>query len=145
MSELPDQEKNGQLSSDALLSILGKMMDSSTASDTQSTHATQTPPLGTDIFSSLLSNPEILSKLPQIMSMVKPLMESMPSESSAPAVQSSVPAVAQAGAMLNTHPKKHDDRTALLYAIKPYLKKERQDAIDYMVKLSRLGDILKSL
>ena len=38
-----------------------------------------------------------------------------------------------------------DSRTALLCAIKPYLGSERQTAIDYIIKLGRLSEILKTL
>ena len=36
-------------------------------------------------------------------------------------------------------------RAALLCAMKPYLSRDRQEAIDYILKLSRLGDLLKTL
>ena len=38
-----------------------------------------------------------------------------------------------------------DRRAALLCAMKPYLSHDRQQAIDYILKLSRLGDLLKTL
>ncbi|MBE6538570.1 MAG: hypothetical protein E7671_03795 [Ruminococcaceae bacterium] len=41
--------------------------------------------------------------------------------------------------------KSEADREALLCALKPYLSHEKADTIDRLIKLSRLGDILKSL
>lgn len=156
MSDQADLEKN--IPPD-LFSLLGKIMQS-TGSDTNdsTTAATiNTSPAGAeqkqaggDILSSLLSNPEIISKLPQVISMLKPLIEggaSVPTVASSPTA-TSTPNTARVDtpAGLIKPPKREcDNRAALLYALKPYLKRERQEAIDYMVKLSRLGDILKSL
>lgn len=41
--------------------------------------------------------------------------------------------------------KSEADREALLCALKPYLGKDKAEAIDRLIKLSRLGDLLKSL
>ena len=38
-----------------------------------------------------------------------------------------------------------DNRTALLIALKPYLSPERGEIIDYIIKFSKLGDMLKKL
>lgn len=155
MSEQTDIEKNSP--SPDLFSMLGKIL-SSMPSDTQanpppSTPAINTSPLSTepskaggDMLSSLLSNPEVIAKLPQIMSMLGPLMGNMtqppPATKSteAPKSNDAVPA-----SLVKHHKSGCDNRSALLYAMKPYLKRERQEAIDYMVKLSKLGDILKNL
>lgn len=88
-----------------------------------------------DIFSgsglsSVLSNPEIMSKLPDMIAVLKPMLSS------------------QAGASV-PHPPKNktpaDNRTALLLALKPYLDPKRCEAVDYLMKLNRLTDILKNL
>ena len=39
----------------------------------------------------------------------------------------------------------NDRRTCLLVALKPYLCRERCEAIDYMVKLGRLSEVFKTL
>lgn len=130
-----------------LLSLLGNLSNSQSS---QGSGQTQNP---NDIISSLLSNPEVISKLPQIMAMLKPLMEN---SSGGTQPQDSVPASSEdsaSGSPGDTAPvgnfqstkKFADNRSALLYALRPYLGKQRQDAIDYIVKLSKLGDILKSL
>lgn len=38
-----------------------------------------------------------------------------------------------------------DNRIALLVALKPYLSRERGEIIDYIIKFSKLGDMLKKL
>ena len=112
---------------------------------------------GGDLLSSLLSNPELISKLPAILSGVKPILDILKSTGAAPQGIPS-PAVPTSAAITpNTETKKDtpaslvhrshasDSRTALLCAMKPYLSRDRQNAIDYIVKIGRLGDILKTL
>ncbi len=100
-----------------------------------------------DIISSLLSNPELIAKLPTVISSVKPILDMLGMGTAAPtAVPVSAPSAQSAPAPPTVKQDKHSDsRTALLYAMKPYLSPERQNAIDYIVKLGRLGDILKTL
>ncbi len=118
-----------------------------------------------DILSSLLSNPELLSKLPTIISTVKPIMEMLSSSAagggaaSAPSsAPSSVPTFspspssspsdgndAVAASASHPHRRGDDRRAALLCALKPYLSSDRRQAIDYIIKLDRLGDVLKTL
>lgn len=159
---MPDNSDLQNPSSPDLFSLLGKIIES-TANDTQSGAApvsaqpantsftgapsasAESKSTGGDLLSSLLSNPEIISKLPQIISMMKPLMENMPSvptslNTQAPKANDTLPT-----SVIGHSKGGCDNRSALLYALKPYLKRERQEAIDYMVKLSRLGDILKNL
>ena len=99
-----------------------------------------------DILSSLLSNPELISKLPQLISFVSPFLsgflgggqkESLKEPESAQASQTLPPQI--------KHTPHSDSRAALLCAIKPYLCSDRQAAVDYIIKLSRLGEILKTL
>lgn len=109
-----------------------------------------------DIFSTILSNPALLSKLPSIIAAAKPIIEAFGKQSS-PAVKpeyGSEEKSASAGSekqsegsvQISASGKQAlDRRAALLCAMKPYLCRERQDAIDYIIKLSRLGDILRSL
>ena len=104
---------------------------------------------GGDVFSSLFSNPELLAKLPTIISSVKPIID-MLGRSGGEAGQS-IPsaAISRKSEAQDTQktPQKPgaDSRTALLCALKPYLGEDRRRAIDYIVKLSKLGDILKTL
>ena len=123
----------------------------SVASGTGTTASSALP--SGDILSSLLSNPELIAKIPTIISSIKPIIDMLgrqmsPSapvsaqESQPPPASDTLPAVAIAPS--GAH-KGGDNRAALLCAMKPYLSAERQNAIDHIIKLSRLGDILKSL
>ena len=47
-----------------------------------------------------------------------------------------------AGAAL---PHKDDKRECLLLALKPYLSRERCDAIDQMLRISRISDVFKNM
>jgi len=111
-----------------------------------------------DILSSLLSNPELISKLPTIISSIKPIIEmlgsvgAVGSVGSTPVTPSDFVEVSQnpdppesLHSAAVKHNGKSDSRTALLCAMKPYLSRDRQNAIDYIVKIGRLGDILKTL
>ena len=109
----------------------------------------------------ILSNPEMLS---MISSMAKQLKSDAESDEGAISESAKTPAPDQAqdakepsvaaalsaltpilsgnGAKLS---KRDNDRACLLRALKPYLSHDRQMAVDYIIKLSRLGDILKTL
>lgn len=96
-----------------------------------------------DLISSLLSNPELISKLPTIISTVKPILEMLGNASKSQATES-ITTVATPQQSNNTSHNR-DRRAELLCAMKPYLSHDRCEAIDYIIKLSRLGDILKTL
>ncbi len=119
-----------------------------------------------DPLSLLLQNPALLSKLPTILSAAKPIMEilsglsgqSAGAATPAPAITDATPSgnddiAATAAAMAKvpqpsqrSFASKGDDRhTALLCAMKPYLSEDRRKAVDYILKLRSLGDLLKSL
>ncbi|MBR2334844.1 MAG: hypothetical protein IKA62_01320 [Clostridia bacterium] len=160
MSEQPSSASDTG-SADVLGDILGKILGSQiqggnpTASQKEQPEQASTENIGAgvsgDIFSSLLSNPDLLMKLPSIISAAKPIIEMM----SQPKQQaSSETATVSAGSVLKpsqpSQPSHHashltDNRTALLCAMKPYLSDDRRRVIDYIVKLGRLGDILKTL
>ena len=157
MSEQPSSASDTG-SADVLGDILGKILGSQiqggnqTASQKEQPTQASTENIGAgtsgDIFSSLLSNPDILMKLPSIISAAKPIIEMM----SQPKQQaSSEAATVSAGSGLKpSQPSHHashltDNRTALLCAMKPYLSDDRRRVIDYIVKLGRLGDILTTL
>lgn len=89
-------------------------------------------PGGADILSGLLSNPEILAKLPSMIETVKPLLANLTPTGKTTAAEEQKPKKSD-----------HGKRTALLLALKPYLGKERSDAIDYIVKISELTELLR--
>lgn len=160
------EQRGSPQDSNYLTDLIGKIMSSpppsnqtvstpeKTASESIDT-ATQPP---SDLFSSLLSNPELISKLPAILSSIKPIMELFGGRNTstpASAAVSADPSAAQASKVTeptvpaSVLPKATqettDRRAALLCAMKPYLSHDRQQTIDYVIKLSRLGDILKTL
>ena len=150
------------ISPDSLADIFGKLLGSqvqgsadtaeSTASASGSTSSTGNAqnPFG-DVFSSLLSNPELLIKLPSIISAAKPIIDIFSQSQRSVSIPASDSVAA--GTNLPTPQNSHSStagrevecRNALLCAMKPYLSRDRQNTIDYIVKLSRLGDILKTL
>lgn len=165
-TESNTNERNEAAQNEMLNELLGRIARSGLVGDT-STNTTApsssplqspsansgAPPAQSDVFSSLLSNPELLSKLPTIISTVKPLLEGLgtqPSSTPAGSTQSSphnsgqIPTSLSVPTSRERHNTDADARAALLCAMKPYLSPERQSAIDYILKLSRLGDILKT-
>ena len=112
-----------------------------------------------NVISSLLSNPELIAKLPTILSSVKPIIEMLGkmgtsantvpvatvSDDTAKASNNAAAAVSATTKEVSGAHKGADSRTALLCAIKPYLSDSRREAVDYIIKLSRLGEILKTL
>ena len=157
MSEQPSSASDTG-SADVLGDILGKILGSQIQGGNQTAPQKEHPEQASaenigsgtsgDIFSSLLSNPDILMKLPSIISAAKPIIEMM---SQTKQQASSEAATVSAGSVLKpSQPSHHashltDNRTALLCAMKPYLSDDRRRVIDYIVKLGRLGDILKTL
>ncbi len=83
-----------------------------------------------DRLSALLSNPEMLEKLPQMLSVMKPMLAglSQPKPS--------------------TPSHKQDPQTCrdnLLLSLKPFLSPERREAVDTILRISRLGTVLGQL
>ena len=114
---------------------------------------------------SLLQNPEIAAKLPRIMEALAPVMAEMKAEkadgtpaqaaetdgTSGAADAASVSAVDAADALQKALPamgKAHPSasrRMALLRALAPYLSADRQSALDTVIKVSTLIDLLSEV
>ena len=69
------------------------------------------------------ANVATLSKLPDMIGAIAPLLSSE----------------------LSKHPKRDDKRACLLRALKPYLSSGRSEAIDYIIRFSEISDLLKNL
>ena len=95
----------------------------------------------TDGLGAVLSNPELLAKLPQVMAMLRPMMEQSAAQTAAP--QADAPAVPASAPTAEKKPP--DNRTALLLALKPFLSEDRRNAVDAMLRISALGDVLRRL
>ena len=101
--------------------------------------------------SSLLQNPEVMSKLPRIMEALGPVISEMKAEGSGgEGAASTVKDEAEPQKELPVQsllsaPKKDSPssrRRALLMALAPYLSDNRREAMDYMGKVLSLIDIL---
>ena len=91
----------------------------------------------TDGISRVLSNPEMMAKLPDVMKMIAPMMQG---------VQSSPGGSSHASASFQSEEKdRRGCRNDLLIALKPFLSPERCHAIDMLLGLSRLGDVLQKM
>ncbi len=139
------QPERTELSQDEMLSTILQKLTSQGNSAPVSNGADNPPG---NILSLLLSNPEMLAKLPTLLSSVKPIIDMLGSGNLSASASAPVSAPASQAASVPlgiTQNKGADSRSALLCAMKPYLSRDRQNAIDYIIKLGRLGDILKTL
>ncbi len=143
------QPERAEPSQDEMLSAILQRLTSQ--GNTAPVNSGTDNPMG-NILSSLLSNPEMLAKLPTLLSSVKPIIDMLGAGSLSSPASASVSAPISAPtsqtvptSLTASHNKGADSRTALLCAMKPYLSHDRQNAIDYIIKLGRLGDILKTL
>ena len=116
-----------------LSSILSQLMSnkdlmskiSEIASSQQKIEDTDSLPTQAAGIDSLLSNPDIIAKLPEVISVIKPLMSNQQPQKSK-----------------NTS---FDKRIGLLMAMKPYLSPKRCEAIDYIARMSKLSETVKGL
>lgn len=103
----------------------------------------------TDGLGAVLSNPELMAKLPQMMAMLRPMLEQQPAADSTteapPAAAQTAPAGPAVPAIATPQKKATDRRTALLVALKPFLSDDRKNAVDAMLRISALGDVLRRL
>ena len=103
----------------------------------------------TDGLGAVLSNPELMAKLPQMMAMLRPMQEQQPAADSTteapPAAAQTAPAGPAVPAIATPQKKATDRRTALLVALKPFLSDDRKNAVDAMLRISALGDVLRRL
>ena len=125
---MADETNNG--SPPDLSEVLGQLLANKELMDKigeianglEHTEKTDTQDTGNEI-TALLSDPNMLSKLPEVIGAISPLVSS------------------KSG---NSQP--HNSRQiALLMALKPYLSPKRCEAIDYIAKISRLSQTFKGL
>lgn len=89
----------------------------------------------------LLSNPAIMSVMPQLINSLGALSKGAASEdhSTGTETKESAPTKVAAGGL---HPDRH---TALLCALKPYLGAERRQAAEYLINLCRIWNTLQGM
>ena len=90
--------------------------------NSKSTDTTATDP------ESILSDPSIMAKLPEVISVLRPMLGNVGHEKE----------------HTKSPPHASDRRMALLCALKPYLSPRRCEAVDYITRISRLGDVMKN-
>ncbi len=93
-----------------------------------------------DPLSAMLANPEILAKLPQIISAARPILSSLQSSTAQPHSQDASHPPLSASQNTNSSP-----HTLLLSALKPYLSQSRQDALDGIVRITGLMEVMRML
>lgn len=121
-----------------IATVLGAMQPSTPPKEEATPTTATASPLGGDGLSSLLSNPAMLEKLPQIMAMLKPMLDAKSS------VPTSVP-TQQSTAVAASQPHHFTDRDNLLLALKPFLSSERRDAVDSILRIAKLGELFKNM
>ena len=143
--QIGGNQRESPFSTDYLAGIIKSVTASST--ETQQPQASSPTPATHDVFSSLLSNPDLLKKLPTIISTIKPILELLGStaQNSEARPASVSPSPPPQASVSENKKGGQDRRSALLCAMKPYLCKDRRDAIDYVIKISHLSDVLKTL
>lgn len=113
--------------------ILSSAIKSAEASEP----APQSPPLAGistgDGLAGLLNDPALLAKLPQILATVKPLLSGLSAPAAASPHKEEVP---------KSIPVCRDN---LLLALKPFLSPKRCEAVDSMLRIAKLGEILGRL
>ena len=91
-----------------------------------------------DGLSGILSDPAFLAKLPQMMSVLKPMLGAVPANPSPAAVPTGAAGRGQSKPLA-------DCRDDLLLALKPFLSPERREAVDSILRISRLGPVLRQI
>ena len=95
--------------------------------------------------SSLLQNPDVAAKLPRIMEALAPVMAEMkqekadapPSEGSQKESADVIKPKIKSGSSAR--------RSALLHALEPYLSDNRREAMEYIIKVTSLIDMLSEV
>lgn len=95
----------------------------------------------------LKKNPEIITTVTSMLGGAPQKDTEAPESRAAPSVQlpdiiSAISPILSGG---ESPSAESDHRIALLCALRPYLNPERQEVIDYMMKFSKIGDLLKKL
>ena len=112
-----------------VLSSLSKPDEKEEAAAAQSA----APPEGEELaskLSSVMENKELMSALPDVIAAMGPLLSGGRGGERGGAVGKR---------------SECDKRTALLLALKPYMSPRRCEAIDYIIRLNKLGDVIKTI
>jgi hypothetical protein len=93
-----------------------------------------------EMIEKLKESPEIVSSVITALGLgAPPSAETSADSDSRSKIQGLISSLPESNSAVN------DNRIALLVALKPYLSRERGEIIDYIIKFSKLGDMLKKL
>ena len=116
------------LSNPEIMAKLGALMGETAGSTTPAA----APPIPSDGLATVLSNPELLAKLPDVMAMLKPMQAANGSLQAPPSEKAE-------------RRSREDCRNDLLLALKPFLSPERCQAVDAMLRISKLGTVISRI
>lgn len=98
-----------------------------------------------EMIEKLKNNPEIVSNVASALGLGSPPPRNQEGESSSSQVSEMLSAVSPLISSSDGSSRSDDQRLALLLALRPYLNPARQEIIDYIIKFSKIGDLLKKL
>ena len=131
------QEPRGLFSNPESMQALGALIEKLSGETNRGT-VSQTIPdskASADGITELLSNPELMKKLPEIIAAVKPIMGNL---AAAPTSEQK----REDNAPSNSRDRSRDQ---LLLSLKPFLSKNRCDAIDTMLRIATLSHVFQQL
>ena len=100
------------------------------------------------MISKLKENPEIIASVTSALGLPQSDKQPELSDEDTAALPNFITALSPllTGSASKDNKKPSDDHcTALLCALRPYLTPQRQEVIDYILKLSKMGELLKKL
>ena len=101
-----------------------------------------------EMIEKLKENPEIVSNVASALGLGTPSPHEQTDENvtaQLPEMLSAISPLISKGSNHGETTHSDDQRIALLLALRPYLNHERQEIIDYIIKFSKIGDLLKKL
>ena len=112
-------------------SIAGQLSSQPAAPVTENPPALSANALPADGLASVLSDPDLMAKLPQMMAVLRPMLSAN---------------VGSGKSLDPPHPRSTEDcRNDLLLALKPFLSPERCNAIDTMLRIAKLGTVIRQI
>lgn len=112
-------------------SIAGQLSSQPAAPVNENPPALSANALPADGLASVLSDPDLMAKLPQMMAVLKPMLSDNGN--------------IEKGSLHNRPKSTEDCRNDLLLALKPFLSPERCNAIDTMLRIAKLGTVIRQI
>ena len=127
----PDEASAGRNPSDALVKLLAGLSENGAAASGSDSGAVPTGGGIGDGLSAVLANPDLMAKLPQMMAVLGPMLGGNDTKPPSPH---------------SGHERSQEDcRNDLLLALKPFLSPERRNAVDAILRISKLGNVLRQM